>query len=53
VVAAVCSLLDPLTAEQEAQARQIAKDGPPMETVGLEPFAPPDVMPLVPGELRR
>jgi len=53
VVAAVCSLLDPLTAEQEAQARQIAKDGPPMETVGLEPFAPPEVMPLVPGELRR
>jgi len=53
VVAAVCSLLDPLTPEQEAQARQIAKDGPPMETVGLEPFAPPDVMPLVPGELRR
>jgi nitrate reductase delta subunit len=53
VVVAVCSLLDPLTAEQEAQARQIAKDGPPMETVGLEPFAPPEVMPLVPGELRR
>jgi len=53
VIATVCSLLGPVTPEQEAQARQIAKDGPPMETVGLEPFAPPDVMPLVPGELRR
>lgn len=53
VVATVCSLLGPVTQEQEAQARQIAKDGPPMESVGLEPFAPPDVMPLVHGDLRR
>jgi nitrate reductase delta subunit len=53
VVAAVCELLGPATPEQLEQARKIAKDGPPMETVGLEPFAPPDVMPVVQGELRR
>jgi nitrate reductase delta subunit len=53
VVDALCELLSPLTQEQCAQVRRIAAEGPPMETVGLEPFAPPDVMPAMPGELRR
>ena len=53
VVDALCDLLSPLTQEQRAQVQRIAAEGPPMETVGLEPFAPPDVMPAMPGELRR
>ena len=53
VVDALCDLLSPLTEEQRAQVQRIAAEGPPMETVGLEPFAPPDVMPAMPGELRR
>ncbi len=53
VVAAACSLLGVLTEEERAQARQIAAEGPPMETVGLEPFAPPDIMPEMSGDLRR
>ncbi len=30
-----------------AQVRRLAADGPPREEVGLEPFAPPEVMPGV------
>ena len=31
---------------QNAEARRIATEGPPDEEVGLEPFAPPEVMPV-------
>lgn len=42
---AICELL-PAASEQELEeARRIAAEGPPSETVGLEPFAPPEVMP--------
>lgn len=42
---AVCELL-PAPSEAELEdARRIAAAGPPSETVGLEPFAPPEVMP--------
>ncbi len=42
---AVCELL-PAPSEAELEdARRIAAAGPPTETVGLEPFAPPEVMP--------
>jgi nitrate reductase molybdenum cofactor assembly chaperone NarJ/NarW len=34
-----------LTRGQAARAARLAKDGPPSEEVGLEPFAPPEVMP--------
>lgn len=37
-----------LTGRQVARIRRLAAEGPPTEEVGLEPFAPPEVMP-VPG----
>lgn len=42
---AVCDLLPPASAEQIEDAYRIAVEGPPAETVGLEPFAPPEAMP--------
>ena len=45
VLDAVVSTLRPLGAEELAEARRIAREGPPDEEVGLEPFAPPEVMP--------
>ncbi|MDQ2960855.1 MAG: nitrate reductase molybdenum cofactor assembly chaperone [Candidatus Dormibacteraeota bacterium] len=53
VVDVLCGLLGTLTEEERAQVERIAAEGPPMETVGLEPFAPPDVMPAMHGEVRR
>jgi nitrate reductase delta subunit len=46
----VCALLGPLSDAERDQAREIAEHGPPMETVGLEPFAPPEVMPAAPAD---
>jgi nitrate reductase delta subunit len=46
VLDAVSATLPPLTAEELAEARRIAAEGPPDEEVGLEPFAPPEVMPV-------
>jgi len=43
---AVSGVLPALSAEELAEARRIAAEGPPDEEVGLEPFAPPEVMPL-------
>jgi len=45
---AVCAALPPLTRLQSTRVRRLAAEGPPFEEVGLEPFAPPEVMP-VPG----
>lgn len=45
VLDAVVSTLPALSAEELAEARRIAREGPPDEEVGLEPFAPPEVMP--------
>lgn len=42
---AVCELLPAASAEELEDARRIAAEGPPSESVGLEPFAPPEVMP--------
>jgi nitrate reductase delta subunit len=42
---ATCAALPPLTKLQGARVRRLAAEGPPFEEVGLEPFAPPDVMP--------
>ncbi len=52
-VAALCSLLGPLSATEAARVQEIVRHGPPMEEVGLEPFAPPDVMPRGDGGMRR
>jgi nitrate reductase delta subunit len=45
---AVVDGLPGLTERQVARIRRLAAEGPPSEQVGLEPFAPPEVMP-VPG----
>lgn len=45
VLEAVCCGLPRLTPLERARIRGLATDGPPGERVGLEPFAPPDVMP--------
>jgi nitrate reductase molybdenum cofactor assembly chaperone NarJ/NarW len=46
---AVASLLPGLTGAQAARVRRLAAEGPPSEQVGLEPFAPPEVMPMGPA----
>jgi nitrate reductase delta subunit len=45
VLDALVSTLAPLTDSEIAEARRIAIEGPPDEQVGLEPFAPPELMP--------
>jgi nitrate reductase delta subunit len=45
----VSDSLPRLTARQLARIKRAAAEGPPTEEVGLEPFAPPEVMPR-PGE---
>ena len=42
----VVSGLGRLSSQKLARIRRLAAEGPPHEEVGLEPFAPPDVMPL-------
>ncbi len=42
---AVCLTLGEASATDLASVRRLIGDGPPQELVGLEPFAPPDVMP--------
>jgi nitrate reductase delta subunit len=43
---AVAGVLPGLTGAQAARVRRLAAEGPPSEQVGLEPFAPPEVMPM-------
>jgi len=45
VLDAVARMLPAMSAGELAEARRIAAEGPPDEEVGLEPFAPPEVMP--------
>lgn len=42
---ALCMLLPALSPAEAEQVRRMALDGPPDEDVGLEPFAPPEIMP--------
>jgi nitrate reductase molybdenum cofactor assembly chaperone NarJ/NarW len=49
-LAAVCATLPRMTRRQREAAARMAVDGPPDEQVGLEPFAPPEVMPPIGGE---
>jgi nitrate reductase delta subunit len=42
----VAALLPGLSSAQAARVRRLAAEGPPSEQVGLEPFAPPEVMPM-------
>ena len=49
----VVAALPRLTSRNLARIRRLAAQGPPHEEVGLEPFAPPEVMPLEdPGAAR-
>lgn len=45
VVGAVTACLPEITDEERALVQTLAMEGPPVESVGLEPFAPPEVMP--------
>jgi len=45
LLSALCLTLPDMDEEQLAEVRRLAREGPPGETVGLEPFAPPEVMP--------
>jgi len=44
-LAAVLAALPALTETEWAMVQRLAKEGPPTELVGLEPFAPPEAMP--------
>lgn len=43
---AVCAGLPRLSALEREHVRRLSADGPPSEQVGLQPFAPPEVMPV-------
>ncbi len=45
VVDAICLSLPPLDAAGREVVQRLAAEGPPTETVGLEPYGPPEVMP--------
>jgi nitrate reductase delta subunit len=45
VLDAVCAGLPRLTALERQHVQRLAADGPPDEQVGLQPFAPPEVVP--------
>jgi nitrate reductase molybdenum cofactor assembly chaperone NarJ/NarW len=45
LIAALCLLLPELRDDELVELRRLAREGPPGESVGLEPFAPPEVMP--------
>ncbi len=45
VLDAVSQVLPAMNGAELADARRMAAEGPPDEEVGLEPFAPPEVMP--------
>jgi nitrate reductase delta subunit len=44
---AVCAGLPRLRLPELEQVKRLLRDGPPQEEVGLEPYAPSDVMPEV------
>ena len=46
VLDAVTAALAPVTVTDRAEIARLAREGPPDESVGLEPFAPPEVMPI-------
>ena len=51
VLDAVCELVGGLSASERLSRDRLLAQGPPQELVGLEPFAPPEVMPS--AEARR
>ena len=49
VVRAVCATLPPLGGDERDAVARLLADGPPTEAVGLQPFAPPEYMPVREG----
>jgi nitrate reductase delta subunit len=47
VLEAVCAPLPALDATQRSSLARLMAEGPPTEEVGLQPFAPPEVMPAL------
>ena len=45
VLDAVAVLLPPITVSERAEVGRLAREGPPEEAVGLEPYGPPEAMP--------
>jgi nitrate reductase delta subunit len=45
VLDAVAALLPALTVSERAEVARLAREGPPEEAVGLEPYGPPEAMP--------
>ena len=45
VLDAVAALLPPVTAAERSEVARLAREGPPDEAVGLEPYGPPEAMP--------
>ena len=53
LVDAVVAGLPGMTRAEQDAVRRLAAEGPPDEQVGLEPFAPPEIMPLPAGTSAR
>jgi nitrate reductase molybdenum cofactor assembly chaperone NarJ/NarW len=45
VLDAIAACLPALTVSERGEAARLAREGPPEETVGLEPYGPPEAMP--------
>lgn len=43
---AVAALLAPLSVSERSEVARLAREGPPEEAVGLEPYGPPEAMPV-------
>jgi nitrate reductase delta subunit len=45
VLDALALLLPPLSVSERGEVARLAREGPPDEAVGLEPYGPPEAMP--------
>jgi nitrate reductase delta subunit len=45
VLDAVAACLPPLSVQERGEVVRLAREGPPDEAVGLEPYGPPEAMP--------
>jgi nitrate reductase delta subunit len=46
VLDAVAACLPPLSVKDRGEVARLAREGPPEEAVGLEPYGPPEAMPV-------
>jgi nitrate reductase delta subunit len=46
VLDAIAVLLPPLSVSERSEVVRLAREGPPEEAVGLEPYGPPEAMPV-------